>query len=145
MLEFISGPVISEKTMDQLMSILRPYNLWYLKGNLGSGKTHLIRQIGNRLNFLKEISSPTFSIINEYSPGTNEWKIEKIYHIDLYRLSDSSDLISTGVMEILLSNELSIIEWPEILEQNYNDLRHVEINIQYYDPESRIYKINIIQ
>ena len=80
-------------------------------GNMGSGKTTLIKALSKALGSLDEASSPTFSIVNEYKT-TND----KIYHFDLYRLKNLEEAYNFGIEEYLYSNHWVIIEWPEIIE-----------------------------
>ena len=80
-------------------------------GDMGSGKTTLIKAIAKALGSIDEASSPTFSIVNEYKT-TND----KIYHFDLYRLKNLEEAYNFGIEEYLYSNHWVIIEWPEIIE-----------------------------
>ena len=80
-------------------------------GNMGSGKTTLIKALSIALGSIDEASSPTFSIVNEYKT-TND----KIYHFDLYRLKNLEEAYNFGIEEYLYSNHWVIIEWPEIIE-----------------------------
>ncbi|MCD9853127.1 tRNA (adenosine(37)-N6)-threonylcarbamoyltransferase complex ATPase subunit type 1 TsaE [Epilithonimonas sp. JDS] len=80
-----------------------------LKGNLGAGKTtfsqFLLRELGSQ----DEISSPTYSIVNEYDTPKG-----KVFHFDLYRLKSVEEAYDFGIEEYLDNGYLSIIEWPEI-------------------------------
>ena len=80
-------------------------------GDMGSGKTTLIKALSKALGSIDEASSPTFSIVNEYKT-TND----KIYHFDLYRLKNLEEAYNFGIEEYLYSNHWVIIEWPEIIE-----------------------------
>ena len=80
-------------------------------GDMGSGKTTLIKALTKALGSMDEASSPTFSIVNEYKT-TND----KIYHFDLYRLKNLEEAYNFGIEEYLYSNHWVIIEWPEIIE-----------------------------
>ena len=80
-------------------------------GDMGSGKTTLIKALSKALGSIDEASSPTFSIVNEYKI-TND----KIYHFDLYRLKNLEEAYNFGIEEYLYSNHWVIIEWPEIIE-----------------------------
>jgi tRNA threonylcarbamoyladenosine biosynthesis protein TsaE len=79
-----------------------------LHGNMGAGKTTFIHALCVAKGVKEVISSPTFSIINEYSfPGG------MIYHIDLYRLKDEEEALRVGVEDCLYSNHICFVEWPE--------------------------------
>jgi tRNA threonylcarbamoyladenosine biosynthesis protein TsaE len=89
-------------------------------GELGAGKTTLIRAICKQLGVEEEISSPTYNIVNEYIAGE-----QKVFHFDLYRVKDAEELFDIGFEEYLSSGNICLIEWPEIAE---NLLPHGKIN-----------------
>jgi tRNA threonylcarbamoyladenosine biosynthesis protein TsaE len=78
-------------------------------GNLGAGKTTFIKAVCKQLNVKENVSSPTFSIINQYNTEKNK----SIFHIDLYRLKDNAEAINAGVEECIYSGDMCFIEWPE--------------------------------
>ncbi|GAA4232302.1 tRNA (adenosine(37)-N6)-threonylcarbamoyltransferase complex ATPase subunit type 1 TsaE [Postechiella marina] len=78
-------------------------------GEMGVGKTTLIKAIAKQLGCTDDVSSPTFSIVNEYK-GLNSL----IYHFDLYRVNDIEEAYNFGIEDYLYSNNWSIIEWPEV-------------------------------
>ena len=81
----------------------------FLVGDLGTGKTTLVREIIHALGANDQVKSPTFTIIEPY-----ELTLETIYHMDLYRINDSSELESIGLEEYLNEpNAIIFIEWPE--------------------------------
>ena len=84
-----------------------------LSGEVGVGKTTLIKEILRTLRVNDNVNSPTFSIINEYI--TRDKKI--IYHIDLYRIKTIDELHSIGFFEYLDSKNLCFIEWGDIIEE----------------------------
>ncbi|ALJ06690.1 tRNA threonylcarbamoyladenosine biosynthesis protein TsaE [Pseudalgibacter alginicilyticus] len=94
----------------QLVSNLKTKTI-VIYGEMGAGKTTLIKAIVKILNSTDEVSSPTFSIVNEYS--TNE---TLIYHFDLYRINDLEEAYNFGIEEYIYSDNWSIIEWPQIIE-----------------------------
>ena len=92
---------------------------------MGSGKTTLIKEICRQLGSHDNFSSPTFSIVNEYSidslPASADFSDaqtspRKIYHIDLYRLKNTEEARSVGIEEYLYSGNYCFIEWPELIE-----------------------------
>ena len=91
-----------------------------INGEMGAGKTTLIKQILEGLNVVDNISSPTFSIINEYRTKGQDI----IYHMDLYRINRLEELEGIGFFEYLESGNLCFIEWGEIVEniigEDYN-------------------------
>lgn len=88
---------------------LKTFTVVSFHGNLGAGKTTFIKALCIELGVEENISSPTFSIINQYK--TRENKL--IFHIDLYRLKDEEEAINAGVEESIYSSDLCFIEWPE--------------------------------
>lgn len=91
-----------------------------INGEMGAGKTTLIKEILEGLNVVDNISSPTFSLINEYKTKGEDI----IYHMDLYRINQIEELEGIGFFEYLESGNLCFIEWGEIVEnmigENYN-------------------------
>ena len=83
-----------------------------ISGEMGAGKTTLIKQILVDLNVIDNVSSPTFSIINEYKTKTEDL----IYHMDLYRIDKIEELDGIGFFEYLESGNLCLIEWGEKLK-----------------------------
>ena len=84
-----------------------------LSGEVGVGKTTLIKEILRTLKVNDNVNSPTFSIINEYI--TRDKKI--VYHIDLYRIKTIDELHSIGFFEYLDSKNVCFIEWGDIIEE----------------------------
>ena len=80
-----------------------------LKGNLGAGKTTFTQVLLKALGSQDEVSSPTYSIVNEYDTPKG-----KVFHFDLYRLKNVDEAYDFGIEEYLDNAYLSIIEWPEI-------------------------------
>ena len=88
-----------------------------ISGEVGAGKTTLIKEMLKTLKVNDNVNSPTFSIINEY---LNEDK-NIIYHIDLYRIKNIDELHSIGFFEYLESDNLCFIEWGDIIEKHIKD------------------------
>lgn len=93
--------------------LLRAGDVVALRGELGAGKTLLTRGIARGLGISPEIrvTSPTFTIINEYSGGL------LLHHIDLYRISGPDELETLPWQESLSGNAVAVIEWPERLDR----------------------------
>ena len=88
-------------------------NIVLISGDMGAGKTTLIKEMLKSMNVIDNISSPTFSIINEY----NTSKEDIIYHMDLYRIKSVDELEGIGLFEYLESGNLCIIEWGDMIEE----------------------------
>jgi len=105
-------------------------------GDMGVGKTTLIKEIVRQLGFLDNISSPTFSLVNEYP-----LKDETIYHFDLYRLNDEKEALDFGIEEYFYTNNWKLIEWPEKIRKILPDNKN-EILLTINTDGSRTLKIN---
>jgi len=88
-------------------------NIVLISGEMGVGKTTLIKEVLLSMKVVENVSSPTFSIINEYITGQN--KI--VYHMDLYRIKNISEIEGIGLFEYLESGNLCIIEWGDMIEK----------------------------
>ena len=99
------------KFADEFASKLDAHSIIVLSGDLGSGKTKFTEGILKHFGLEDEISSPTFTIVNEYDS-----KDFKIFHFDLYRLADVDEFYAMGGEEYL-QNGLCIFEWGEMIEE----------------------------
>lgn len=98
----------------KLAAILRPPQLLLLKGDLGTGKTTLVKGIAQALDAAEpdEVTSPTFTLIHEYD-GTQDGRPVKLFHLDVYRLEGERQLETLGLDELLTSDALVLVEWGE--------------------------------
>lgn len=97
-----------------------------LHGDLGAGKTTLIKAFCTVLVVADRTSSPSFAIVNEYRTGANE----PLYHFDLYRLKEAGELEGIGFDEYLDSGAYCFIEWPELATGHLPpDVLHVRIEV----------------
>jgi len=99
--------------------------IFLFHGQMGAGKTTLIKALCTALGTNENISSPTFSIVNEYLLPKG-----KIYHFDFYRLKNQTEALDMGYEEYFYSGEYCFIEWPEkiadLLPKHYLDI-NIEI------------------
>jgi len=102
-----------------------------LEGQLGAGKTAFVKQAIAYLKSKDEVTSPTYSIINEYHLENG-----KLYHMDLYRLNSIEEALDIGIEEYLDSKNLCFIEWPEIINPIL-PLSTVYIKIDVIEDSSR--------
>lgn len=124
-----------DKVADQLINNVKTKILLFY-GNMGVGKTTLIKEIVKALGSDDETTSPTFSLVNEYSI-----KDDLIYHFDCYRIKDVEEAYDFGIEEYLSSNNWCIIEWPERIEsiiETQIDRIYLELN----PDNSRTLKLN---
>ena len=98
---------------------------YFIKGIVGAGKTTLVKEICVGMRIKDNVNSPTYSLINEYLTD----KGNSIFHMDLFRLENKNEIHDLGIMDYFETNNIIIIEWPEILINNYKiDHSLVEIN-----------------
>lgn len=97
--------------VDYMVSLCSKRKVLAFTGQLGAGKTTLIKQFCSALGVNDTVSSPTFSLVNEY-----EGNGETIYHFDFYRLNSPDEAYGIGFEEYLYSNDICLIEWPEMVD-----------------------------
>ena len=133
----------TEKVGFKLAESVEPGAVFALHGNLGAGKTVFTRGFARGLGIVEPISSPTFTIIQEYPVPDGSW----FFHLDLYRINDSSAALAFGLDEYLEDDSvIMLIEWseriPELLPKNTKHIyiipkdettREIVINDEY-DP-----------
>lgn len=92
---------------------LKGGEIFALSGVLGAGKTQLVKGIARGLGYRGQVTSPTFTLVNEYIGGRLT-----LYHIDLYRVKNQDEAIAFGIEEYLPpSSGVTVIEWPERIEE----------------------------
>ncbi|WP_158990692.1 tRNA (adenosine(37)-N6)-threonylcarbamoyltransferase complex ATPase subunit type 1 TsaE [Mucilaginibacter sp. L196] len=113
-----------DATAASILSFASNNRVFLFYGDMGAGKTTLIKSLCKSLGVTDNISSPTFAIVNEYRAANNT-----IYHFDFYRLKTEIEAMDMGFEEYLYSGNYCFIEWPEkvpeLLPENY-----ISINIQ---------------
>ena len=119
---------------DVAKSLINKFNdvkLVLFKGELGSGKTTLIKSILKSKGVSENITSPTFSIVNQYTISSG-----LINHFDLYRIKSLTELDVIGFEEYLQSEAVCFIEWPEIAMSKIAD-NYIEIYIKFINEKTR--------
>ncbi len=120
----------------KLAAKLQNTGIVVLTGDLGCGKTKFVEGFLSYYSLEDEISSPTFTIVNEYIKNNIN-----IYHFDVYRLSDSSDFLAIGGEEYF-ENGICLIEWGELIEDVLpNDYIHIYFDKDKEDENIRLIKI----
>ena len=124
----------SEKLATELSNLFSLNDVVVLNGDLGSGKTTLVKLICEKYK-ISDVSSPSFSIVNEYSGS------KKIYHFDFYRLKKIEELYDIGFEDYLNDEEAIIfIEWGSLM-QEILPKNHFEIELNQSSENQRIVKI----
>ena len=93
-------------------------------GEMGVGKTTLIKELVKQLGVTDNVSSPTFSLVNEYHTNSGE----KVYHFDFYRIDKEEEAMDMGIEEYFYSNSWCLVEWPNKVE-NLLPLKSVIVKI----------------
>ncbi len=125
-----------DQAADKLLQDWEKFSVWCFKGEMGAGKTTLIRSVCKSLKIHEGVSSPSFAIINEYQ---SEDGLD-VYHFDFYRLEDEKEAANAGVIEYFDSGEFCLIEWPEKVEGLLPD-QYLEINIKLVGQNQRELRI----
>lgn len=106
-----------------------------LQGKMGVGKTTLVKSIAKALGSKDDVSSPTFSIVNEYELSNG-----LLYHFDLYRINDIEEAYNFGIEDYLSSGNWIIVEWPDVIKPILND-DFCEVFLEEKTKELRIVKL----
>src|SRR5579862_9552155 len=98
----------------KLAAFLKPPQLLLLRGELGTGKTTLVKGIAQALDAAEpdEVTSPTFTLIHEYD-GVRDGKAIKLFHLDVYRLESERQLDTLGLDDLLTPDALVLVEWGD--------------------------------
>jgi tRNA threonylcarbamoyladenosine biosynthesis protein TsaE len=126
--EFIShSPAETESLGEKFGRAVMRGTVIALSGDLGAGKTQFVKGLARGLGISQRVHSPTFALVNEYGGGRL-----KLFHLDLYRLETSEQILSAGIEEFLSPDGVAVIEWAERiydLRSTIYDLKKVHIEI----------------
>ncbi|PID88500.1 MAG: tRNA (adenosine(37)-N6)-threonylcarbamoyltransferase complex ATPase subunit type 1 TsaE [Bacteroidia bacterium] len=121
------------KVAGQFMTDFSEHRLFALIGEMGAGKTTLVKAICDYLGVEDAVSSPTFSIVNEYTTAQND----TLFHFDFYRLNDEQEALDFGVEEYFDSGEFCFMEWTEKIPSLLPE-ESVEVKIEEIDGGVRL-------
>lgn len=121
-----------EKVVKDLIKAAGGIRVWLFYGEMGAGKTTLIKAICRALGVHAPMTSPTFSIVNEYNADGGD----VFYHFDFYRLKNEGEAYDIGVEEYLDSGRFCFIEWPERVPSLLPESRF-ELHIEIASPTQR--------
>ncbi|KAF5052244.1 Threonylcarbamoyl adenosine biosynthesis protein TsaE [anaerobic digester metagenome] len=99
-----------DKIAEQMLILFPAARVFAVTGPMGAGKTTFIQAVCRQLGVKDNVSSPTFSIVNEYRTGSGE----PVFHFDLYRLRKPEELLDIGYEDYFFSGDYCFIEWPEL-------------------------------
>lgn len=105
-----------EPAAEQLLAYIGDRKILTFEGEIGAGKTTFIKILCAKLGVQEAVTSPTFSIVNEYlCTGENRGDC-RVYHMDIYRLEELQEAMDIGMEEYLNSGQICLIEWPELIK-----------------------------
>ena len=116
---------------EEILAAWTDARIFAFYGNLGAGKTTLIQRICAALGVKKAVTSPTFTLVNEYEGAS-----ETMYHFDFYRIKTETEAYDIGVDEYFDSGDLCMIEWPEKIDSLIPP-RHFKISLKISQDQQR--------
>jgi tRNA threonylcarbamoyladenosine biosynthesis protein TsaE len=131
----VSDLKVTQRLGKEIADAVSKQAIFALKGSLGAGKTALVKAVGAALGVTEVISSPTFTMLNEYHSGRLP-----LYHLDLYRAGETGEVIDLSMLALELEEAsaepmIMMVEWPEYFlvdGANYLDgLDHIEIKLEF--------------
>ncbi len=123
----------------RVISLCEKGNIWLFKGEMGVGKTTLIKAIGDEFEIVDQISSPSFSIVNEYVNKGGD----PFYHFDFFRIDEPSEVLDIGIDDYFYSGHYCWIEWAEKIQQ-YLPIDFIVVKIEVEEGGGRIITVNQI-
>ena len=130
----INCPTLSDlpTTAQQIIDLAQNTPVWLFYGEMGAGKTTLIKALCQQWRVEDTVSSPTFALVNEY--GTADGEI--LYHFDFYRIEDEDEALDIGVEEYFASQRRCLVEWPTKIRNLLPDA-YIRIDIGVNEDQSR--------
>jgi len=127
-----------EEAAKKLLNFNTEYKVFVFSGEMAAGKTTFIKAICAELGVVDTVSSPTFSIVNEYVGNG-----QRIYHFDFYRIKTIQEAFDIGYEEYFYSGDICLIEWPEKVEELLPE-RYVKVEISTIDLDKRKLSISSV-
>lgn len=132
------------KNKTDILNYLKPIfafaegiKVWLFVGEMGAGKTTTIKTICEAMEVEDEVTSPTFSIVNEYFSKA----VGTLFHFDCYRLKDDDEALSIGLEDYFYSGYYCFVEWPQKVEQLIPD-QFLILNFEKIDENTRSLKVS---
>ncbi len=122
----------------RLLAETANYKVLAFHGEMGAGKTTFIHALCEAMGISDVVTSPTFSLINEYKTKTGQ----TVYHMDLYRIKDENEAINAGIEDCLYSGNTCLVEWPEKASGIFPD-DTLHLSITSVDDNTRKLKYNL--
>jgi len=128
---------------ESLSKIIVGGDVIILKGDIGAGKTTLVALAAKHLGVLEGVTSPTFAIVNTYKIPLNKNSLQKLIHVDTYRLDNANEIYDLGLETLFDEGAVTFIEWGERI-RDYIDENHFVVEIDEIRPESRDFKFEVV-
>ncbi|MCP4521670.1 MAG: tRNA (adenosine(37)-N6)-threonylcarbamoyltransferase complex ATPase subunit type 1 TsaE [Cytophagales bacterium] len=116
----------------QIIDLAQDYKIWDFVGEMGAGKTTLIKEVCKQIGVEENVSSPTFSIVNEYESV----KGDTLFHFDFYRMEDEEEAFDMGVEEYFESGDICFLEWSELIP-SYLPPHRLEVAVDLLEDNTR--------
>ncbi|HEY1005956.1 MAG TPA: tRNA (adenosine(37)-N6)-threonylcarbamoyltransferase complex ATPase subunit type 1 TsaE [Sphingobacteriaceae bacterium] len=120
-----------DKAADDLLKFAGDRRVFLFEGEMGAGKTTFIKSICRKLGVEQLVSSPTFSIVNEYPSPAG-----LVYHFDFYRLKDETEAYDLGYEDYFYSGNYCFVEWPSRVRNLWPD-NSIMVDIHFVNGENR--------
>ncbi|MGD1839548.1 MAG: tRNA (adenosine(37)-N6)-threonylcarbamoyltransferase complex ATPase subunit type 1 TsaE [Thermonemataceae bacterium] len=121
----------------QVIEYAQPHQIWAFEGVMGAGKTTLIKEICRQLGVTDMVSSPTFSLVNEYQSATHI-----IYHFDFYRIENEEEVMDMGYEEYFYHKEAyCFLEWASLIP-NLIPPTYIQIKLHPQADQQRLLQLN---
>lgn len=130
---YSNSPQDQEELSNYIISKAKTNPIVLFKGEMGAGKTTLIKNICNFLNVKDDVSSPTFSLVNEYETEAGEI----LYHFDFYRIENEEEALDMGCEDYFDSERICLIEWPSKIE-SLIPTSFIEVEIRQTNEQRKI-------
>jgi tRNA threonylcarbamoyladenosine biosynthesis protein TsaE len=127
-----------DETAKAVLNDMADHKVFAFHGEMGAGKTTFIHALCEVMGVQDVVTSPTFSIINQYKTNGGQ----TVYHMDLYRIKDENEAINAGIEDCLYSGDICLVEWPEKAEGIFPD-NTLHITISSIDDYTRKLKFNL--
>ena len=125
-------------TAKTVLTGMANHKVFAFHGEMGAGKTTFIHALCEVMGVQDVVTSPTFSIINQYKTRDGQ----TVYHMDLYRIKDENEAINAGIEDCLYSGDICLVEWPEKAPGIFPD-DTLHITIHSVDDNTRKLKFNL--
>ena len=132
-----AGEEVINRVAAALLEQIPQKRIITFSGELGAGKTTLIKSMCRLLGVTEAVSSPTYALVNEYHTQTGM----SVYHFDWYRIKDAQELLDIGIYEYLDGPGLCLIEWPSMAEELLKGEALLSVNIMH-EAKGRCYTLS---